>query len=360
MRTPSPQPPGPNGSIWPERIEQSAADWVARCDRGLNAREEAELQAWVSRDPRHAALFSQLRGTWSALNEPRVSGRAPLFLRQIQDRRLVLNRQHRRRTIALAGASMLATAALIVAGLFEPFKHRPASLPTVVLRPDRRDLPDGSFVELNTGAEITVAFSDVRRGVVLLQGEALFTVKADPSRPFVVNAGGVDVRAVGTAFSVQKEATRVSIMVTQGAVAVERSSDGASLLSPGAVPAGAVPSSVGPRVPELAAGQRIAVPVAAASANAVEVNVVSAEQIAEALAWRQRRVEFTGTRLADAVQLFNRQNTLQLTFADPALGESRISGVFWTDDPEGFARLLASSLSVRSRRETNDTLILEK
>ena len=40
--------------------------------------------------------------------------------------------------------------------------------------------------------------------------------------PFIVNAGGVEVRAVGTAFNVNLQSKSVAVLVTEGKVAVER------------------------------------------------------------------------------------------------------------------------------------------
>jgi transmembrane sensor len=60
--------------------------------------------------------------------------------------------------------------------------------------------------------------------VVLERGEAHFQVAKNPARPFVVVARGVEIRAVGTAFSVGLESTRVEVLVTEGQVAVETAS----------------------------------------------------------------------------------------------------------------------------------------
>lgn len=64
-------------------------------------------------------------------------------------------------------------------------------------------LPDGSHVWLNSGSilEYPVAFAhDIRQ--VKLTGEAFFDVKKDPSHPFIVNAGKLNVEVKGTRFDV--------------------------------------------------------------------------------------------------------------------------------------------------------------
>ena len=65
-------------------------------------------------------------------------------------------------------------------------------------------------------------------------GEAYFTVAKNPGRPFVVAAGGVGVRAVGTAFNVRLDSDAVEVLVTEGRVQVSRSGfddEGSSLVA---------------------------------------------------------------------------------------------------------------------------------
>jgi len=64
-------------------------------------------------------------------------------------------------------------------------------------------LPDGSHVWLNSGSalEYPATFAtNIRQ--VKLTGEAFFDVKKDPSHPFIVNAGKLNVEVKGTRFNV--------------------------------------------------------------------------------------------------------------------------------------------------------------
>ena len=64
-------------------------------------------------------------------------------------------------------------------------------------------------------------FSADLRGVELVSGQANFEVAKDASRPFVVTAGGSEVRAVGTQFDVYKTADKVTVTLIEGKVAVK-------------------------------------------------------------------------------------------------------------------------------------------
>jgi FecR protein len=75
-------------------------------------------------------------------------------------------------------------------------------------------LADGSHVELNSQSAIAIHYDAGQRRVRLLEGEAWFEVSPDPVRPFVVEASGGTVTALGTAFNVDAEKERAHVTVT--------------------------------------------------------------------------------------------------------------------------------------------------
>jgi transmembrane sensor len=71
---------------------------------------------------------------------------------------------------------------------------------------------------INSASELTVRMAKGSREIEIAQGEAWFDVAKDASRPFIVTAGKVRARAVGTAFSVRRRETGVEVLVTEGVV----------------------------------------------------------------------------------------------------------------------------------------------
>lgn len=330
-------------------IDGLAADWIARRNGGLTPTENLELETWLAADPRHAAAFQEYDTAWSALNLPRRTGESGVVLHELGTRRQ--RRSRTRKTAAFAAISLAAAAAWVFT-LVPPAESLPAPIPaTAVLRPDRQILPDGSIVELNAGAELKVAFTPDKRGVALLKGEALFTV-VKSGIPFVVSAGSVEVRAVGTAFSVRHESKEVGVLVTSGRVAVQRVVAPAAPAALGTMPASA-PTY-------LNAGAKVVVAFDAPATAALQVKNQSTAELAAALAWRGNRVEFTNTPLFEAIEVFNRQNRIQLSIPDSALRERCITGIFWADDPEGFVRLLESGLDVQTERVNNSLTLRQR
>ncbi len=128
------------------------------------------------------------------------------------------------RGLALAPLALAAAALLVFA-----LKRPPVSvLPGAVFGSDTGtalvDLSDGSHIEVDPQAKLAVLSgdpSDVH--VELRSGAALFEVTHVERRSFVVSAGGVDIRVIGTRFRVNLDGSEhVHVAVERGVVEVRR------------------------------------------------------------------------------------------------------------------------------------------
>jgi transmembrane sensor len=288
---------------------------------------------------------------WCLMDRPRAAGRAAEMAGALRARESV----RRRRRSGIAVAAMIA---LIFTGSIWESRRPPEVLPPVlksssaiVHQPQKQTLPDGTLVELKTGAELEAHFTSPLRRVVLRRGEALFHVAKDPDRPFVVSAGEVEVRAIGTAFTVFIADSGVEVVVTEGQVAVEN--------PPAAPDEGSerAPASSSPAFSALlAAGERINVGLAPDAAPP-EVVAISSDEIADRLAWRATRIEFSETPLAEALALMNQHSALRLVVEDAELARLRVNGLFRADNTETLIRLLEASFDVRTERSGNAILL---
>jgi transmembrane sensor len=258
---------------------------------------------------------------------------------------------------ALAAAACLA----VVIGLQHPLTSRPmadvaAATAARVIEPERQILPDGSIVDLRHGAKIALAFSDESRVVILEKGEAHFSVTKNPHRPFIVETGTVKVSAVGTAFAVELGKTEVEVLVTEGRVSVEDTAL-ASLDRAGLQQDDITGISATAPTPLVEAGQR-AVVLLSAAGSMPRIAAVPAVEMTEHLSWRLPRLEFSETSITEAMAMFNRYNQRKLRSTDLAVGMMRITGVFRSDNVEGFVRALESSgLGLRSEHREREILI---
>lgn len=327
-------------------IEQEAADWIARRYAGLSALEERELAAWRAADPRHAAAWAELDATWRLLDRVRTA--APPVVADDIPGPSVAKRRWRRFVPALATAAALAIGYL---GWWRPAPQETLRFAdeaaTAVGSFQKLTLPDGSVVRLNTDSRVEVRYAEHERRVRLLRGEAHFSVAGQPARPFFVEAGGVAVRAVGTAFNVRLNAEAIEVLVTEGKVQVDDVVRGGTVLAPRA-PVG---------IPLLVAGERAVIPAPADAPQSVSAVLVSLAEIERSLAWRDRRLEFVAVPLGEIVAEFNRYNRMRLVIEDVELASRRFGGSFRADEPETFVRLLQTRFGLSVERRGSDTVL---
>ncbi|MBM3851948.1 MAG: DUF4880 domain-containing protein [Verrucomicrobia bacterium] len=348
---PDPTPPAEDGAAL-DAIEQIAADWMIRRDRGLTPAQADELERWRRADARHNAVFAALEETWKLMGEARGSPELAVGSEC---------RRPRARTwftlpAAWVPAGLAAAVALALGGAMAwraiaPTGHEgrapfTTTATTEVGAQRALDLPDGSVVHLNTDSRVEIAYTSDQRQVRLLRGEALFEVAKDRSRPFVVSTGSVQVRAVGTAFNVRLRSQAVEVVVTEGSVRVENPA------TPAAAP---VRSSAAPSANLLTAGQKLTVDLTSpATAPSIPVTVTPAA-VKRALAWQQQRLEFDSAALPEMVAEFNRYSRHQLVIADPRLEQKRFGGSFPASDHRTFVRLLETHFGVVAESRNGQT-----
>lgn len=86
-------------------------------------------------------------------------------------------------------------------------------------------LPDGSIITLNKNSRIQYASNFETNRNITLEGEAFFNVATDPSHPFVLKTGEVQVRVLGTSFNVKSDQQQVEVIVETGAVEVNKKAE---------------------------------------------------------------------------------------------------------------------------------------
>jgi transmembrane sensor len=337
------------------RIARESADWVVRQERGLSAAEQDAFSQWLAADSRHGAALAKHRWAWGELD--RLTGLQsslaahpdPDLLRPPAAR----NQRPRLRRLALPLAAALAVTLAVVAawraqwsGPDDPAGSPAAkSISTALAAPcEQRTLDDGSVVDLNRGARLAVAFTAGTRQVRLERGEAHFSVAKDAARPFVVEASGVSIRAVGTAFNVRLEEGGVDVVVTEGRV---------QLTAPGAPAASGAPAIF------LSAGQQALMPLAPAPVPPA-IATLTAPEIEDRLVWQPRLLDFSDAPLADIVGQFNRHNPVNLILGSPDLAGLRLGATFRSDNVEGFVRLMESDFAMTAEWRSETQIVLRR
>ncbi|MDM0090061.1 MULTISPECIES: FecR domain-containing protein [unclassified Variovorax] len=322
-------------------VDVAAAGWMVRRQDGLAPAEEAAFQAWLAQTPAHRAAIARLAGTWQGLD--RLSAAQVAALQPRPPVRAAGRPQAARpRWVPLA--AMVGLACAMVAGWmgWSHWQAQPVySQHFATARGQQMEvqLPDGSRLVLDTATRAEVTLYRQRREVRLPQGQALFTVQHDAGRPFDVLAGPVRVTVVGTRFSVRNTgaglgADDVRVTVQEGRVRVAPIDPTAAgqpvLLGPGGAIAAGTDGTLRP-------------PADAAPANA--------------MLWREGRVNFENTPLAQAVAEFERYGPTRLRLRDPAVAAMRINGSFDLRQLGAFTRALPQVLPVQLQAHDGTTEI---
>lgn len=338
----------------PESVADQAAEWAVLAEYGeMTPARQAALDSWLAADRQHRGAFLRARAAFYAVEDATLKTSAAASqprcatVASDNDNRdeecaaaadLPRNGTLLSRKVVAGGAALAASIALVVSmpdlSFFDNITPAPAPAPAPVLQ--AMALEDGSVATLGEGARIEVALSPDRRRVMLLSGEATFQVAPEKSRPFIVQSGDVYAQATGTVYSVRRVGTTGgTVKVTEGSVLVwqREERDQAVLLHAGGeltlkpapglpAPAQTPPSSPAPPLPELA------------------------------------QFSFDDVAIASAVARFNRVNSTRIVVADPAIGDTRIDGLFEADNPEQFAQAAAAVVGGEVEHHT-DTIVIK-
>lgn len=313
----------------PVQARAEAAAWLARLhgpDRSVHV--EQGFRAWLGADPQHARAFERASELWEATASVRpgtVSRVAPSHY---------VPRHFPVRARALGGVAGCVAAA----SFFVWFAVRDPGLATAVGEQRIVALPDGSRVSLNTHTHLLVDFSEVRRMVRLEQGEALFEVSRNPNRPFVVIAGSEAITAVGTTFMVRREASRLTVTMIDGKVAISAAPEAQ----------GATAQQAGAQL--LTAGERL-------TADADLPAVIDVPRIEQVTAWRRGEIMLDDTPLSEAVEEVNRYGPGTLSVHASA-ANYRVSGIFRTGDAGAFVRAVADLYHLRVIRNEHGIVLM--
>lgn len=195
-------------------------------------------------------------------------------------------------------------------------------------------LADGSTVRMGGQAVIRTAIDGKARRVDLQQGEAFFDVARDEDARFTVQAGGVTVTALGTAFAVQRADDLVSVTLAHGAVRVDSKGDkglavGTFTLSP---------------------GQQLRITPTGFTRSEVD--------IARETSWTTGMLDFQNRPLEQVIAEVNRYQARQIALKDGRIRTVPITGIFPVGDSDALVEFLESQSLAKVVSRTDEQIIL--
>lgn len=324
----------------PSDIDEAAALWLQRLGEANAGRETiAEFEAWRNADRAHAEAFARVVAVWDAIDEHATS---PEILKLRKDaldsaQWLAMRKpEPRRRFPAMAAGFVIALVAGAAALYFlYPAPQQGTSRLYASEIGERKIiyLEDSSRIEMDADSEVAVSFTPGERHIQVLRGQAFFQVAKDRARPFVVEANRRDVVATGTSFDVQALPGGLQVALVEGHVLVRAVGDTHAVLA------------------ALVPGDEMTVQDGHAPSLLHNANMITAT------AWREGKVIFDDTPLADAVGQLQRYSHQKIS-VDASAATLRVSGVFDAGDLAGFAGAVERYYPVVATFDRNRDLTL--
>ena len=327
-------------------IDDEASIWLVRLDNGnLSDQLRKELKSWLSADKRHPVALKAMADIWDGMDEilmtidDESSKNVTLWpvLKPIFE------------PFALA-ASVCFLAILVFFAI--PNDVQKNTYATVVGQQMSTTFDDGSIIHLNTNSRIETEFSDEKRIIKLIQGEALFVVAHDPERPFIVYAGNRLVQAIGTKFVVHLKSENIQVTVTDGKVKMSK------------VPLNKTLTDIKDHNNTdtkkddvyITKGEKVIV----GANQAPKLTLIKPENLKRALSWLDGKLIFVNEELFDVIEEINRYIDVEIVLKDPSLHKITISGRFDLEDSEALIEAIELSFNMDSQRLDSNKVLLTK
>jgi transmembrane sensor len=306
---------------------EEAMDWLIRLQESRDdPRAREDFDAWLSGSSERVAAWRQAQRTWRLLgevppaHESEWRALAGFVADQNQRRRpgerglRQFGAARRRWVVGLAAAGVAACLAVLMVPAL--LLRMQSDYATTTAESRIVMLDDGTTVQLAPDSAIKLDFSLERRQVKLLAGEAFFDVARNPVRPFIVDADGVKVKVLGTAFDVRLSSSDARVELARGMVDV--SYDGK---------AGQAPQTLKP-------GQMLLVN---RNSGAMEKGEIAVDDVAS---WRDGRIFVNEASVASVVEQIQRYHHAWIAIPDRTLAAQTVTGLYDLSDPDRALRAL--------------------
>lgn len=311
-------------------IYEQASHWVLRLRADdCTAAERQAFKDWLALDPTHLSTYQHAESVWQNFSQADQQANAQLASARALFRQ-ALQQQQKKRSKRIATA-----ASLLLAVGSAPFAWQWANTTLyTTLKGQRTEitLSDGSRIELNTDTQIRVNYAWQTRQVTLEHGEALFTVVHNPEKPFEVIAAKGIIRDIGTRFNVRQWHDETTVSVLEGEVAVT--------------------TETNTLAEHLQIGQQVQYNHQGRLSDLAKFDQKTVT------AWQNDLLVFKKTPLSEVLDQLSRYQNVELTLADPALRDLKVSGDFPSKDLDGAINIITTALSIKAVRINQAAIML--
>lgn len=315
---------------------RDASDWFTIMSRATVTQKDIEAFTAWRRDPKNDAAFERVKQAWEAArgvsHRPAIEAAVAAAMGRHPDPTKPASTPTRRPgQFVLQPIAFGTLAVLVVVASVLVWRSQGDMFTTRVGEQRIETLADGSQLRLNTDTKVRVRLRKGERLIALIHGEAFFDVAHDAHRPFIVEADGVEIRALGTRFDVRDDGDTIRVTLTQGRVEVRGKLGGSATLVPGE----------------------------AVVADRDQVSRPAITDADAASSWTRGRITLRGVPLRDAVAEVNRYSRRKVVLDAPeAVAGEQVSGQFVAGDIANFVAGATSLYGLRVVSESPEEIRL--
>ncbi|MBS1663712.1 MAG: DUF4974 domain-containing protein [Bacteroidetes bacterium] len=268
----------------------------------------ASLEVWLNKFPERRAQLDTLQSLWKERTPIQTPDMLSRHLQRMSEQTAApspIPRKSYRFMLAVAATVVIAVVSIY---LLTVKKNKSENM--VMTKPGSKSkviLPDGSQVWLNADSKLTYG-KDNRD--VTLSGEAYFDIARDKDHPFIIHAGSIEVKVLGTILNVRSysnEPAEAVLISGSIEVSLRNNPDRKIILKP---------------------NQKIEHPFKAPEMLLTKAHFKQEDSTATEILWTKNKLAFDQESLEDVAAKIERWYNVKVTIADESLKKTEYSGVF--------------------------------
>ena len=308
--------------------------------------EQAQFDAWIAESIDNKALFNEFKQVWEGV-EPKADNSIDIdaewnhLEKRILQTSNVVDMKTKNRfglLLKIAAVAVIVVISVISVGLFTnkitlnqiagviPIEFKGTGYSdelTANTKVLTEQLADGSTITLNKHAKLSYSkVFDGKTRAVKLNGEAFFEVAPDKAKPFIIDAGSVYVKVLGTSFMVDAEdaSDSVVVVVTTGKVEVtdKNNTDNQVVLMP---------------------GER------AVFLKSTGSLIKNENKDANYISWKTGEIVFNDTRLTQIVRLLNKVYQEKIVITNDEIKNCRVTASFSNQSLPSVLNIISTTLN---------------
>lgn len=209
---------------------------VAKYLDGSCTQEEVQsVELWIENNPMEFEQYSSIWDKSKNFKYPKNRNSFSLIHEKIESSAVKIPLKPRFQLWKIAASLILLVAFSALVFKYTASTNKQEDLYSVTLSSEKNiqefTLKDGTRIWLkpNSSLHVSDAFNTKNRKVKLI-GEAFFDVSRNEEKPFTIEANGVNVKVLGTSFSVEENNQEVTVAVKTGKVSVASDTKETTLL----------------------------------------------------------------------------------------------------------------------------------